>query len=284
MLRCAIAAAAILIAVAPTGALAAPAATTSATHRAALRGAHLSPDTAGVDVYLTSFAGGTTTLWLSSVGYGDVSGYRMLKPGLYAVSMRAHGASPSDPPALRWTAQLRAGDAYTAAAVGMNKDLHGIVLRDDLSSPRVGTSRVRVIQAASRAQHADIYANGDTLAHDVPFSAVTKYSTVPAGDWRVRAAAVGDEQVSAQTGVAVPSGQVVSIVVLDAKSRGITLRKLVDAAGASSVPNGAVPAGGGGTATRPAADDLSVGLAAAVLAILGTIGVAVSKRRGRELV
>jgi hypothetical protein len=38
-----------------------------------VRGAHFSPDTAGVDVYLTAFSGGTSTLWLSDVGYGGAA-------------------------------------------------------------------------------------------------------------------------------------------------------------------------------------------------------------------
>jgi len=282
-LACTIACAAVLIAAGVSGAAAAPTATASHPPMAALRGAHLSPDTAGVDVYLTSFAGGTTTLWLSSVGYGDVSPYRLVKPGLYAVSMRAHGASPSTPPALRWTADLHAGDAYTAAAVGMNKDLHGIVLRDDLSSPRAGTSRVRIIQAASRAPKADLYADGRSLARDVAFSTVTKYSTVSAGDWQVRASAVGDHQVSARAGLDVPSGQVVSVVVLDAKTAGITLRTLVDAAGATSVPGGAVPAGGGGTAPRPGAHDHDTIIALVITGIGGIVlaGLVLAIRRRR---
>jgi hypothetical protein len=36
-----------------------------------------------VDVYLTSFAGGSTKLALSDVGYGAVSDYSRLAPGQY---------------------------------------------------------------------------------------------------------------------------------------------------------------------------------------------------------
>jgi len=134
-LACTIACAAVLIAAGVSGAAAAPTATASHPPMAALRGAHLSPDTAGVDVYLTSFAGGTTTLWLSSVGYGDVSPYRLVKPGLYAVSMRAHGASPSTPPALRWTADLHAADvSLSAGDVIHSVNGHAITTLSDLRS------------------------------------------------------------------------------------------------------------------------------------------------------
>ena len=58
--------------------------------QAYVRGAHFSPDTGAVDVYLTAFSGGTSTLWLSSVTYGDVSNYEPIAAGVYAVSMRPH--------------------------------------------------------------------------------------------------------------------------------------------------------------------------------------------------
>jgi hypothetical protein len=68
-----------------------------------LRGAHFSPDTPSVDVYLTSFTGNTETRALSDVGYGDVSDYSPLAPGQYTVGMRPHGADPSTPVVFSWT-------------------------------------------------------------------------------------------------------------------------------------------------------------------------------------
>ena len=147
----------------------APSASATAPAYAIVRGAHFSPDTPGVDVYLTSLAGGTSTLWLSGVGYGDVSPYNRLPAGIYAVSMRPHGAAASTPAALSWTLNAQADNAYTAAAVGMNAQLHGIVLHDELNPASAGSGRVRVIQAASRAPQATIQANnGPTVATDVP--------------------------------------------------------------------------------------------------------------------
>jgi hypothetical protein len=51
--------------------------------------------------------------------------------------------------------------------------------------------------------------------------------------------------------VPVASGTVSSIVLLDGKAGGLTIRTVTDAAGAANIPAGAVPAGGGGTAARP---------------------------------
>ena len=167
--------------------------------------------------------------------------------------MRPHGAAASTPPALTWTLDAKPGAAYTAAAVGMNSQLHGIVLHDELTAPQSGTGLVRVIQAASRAPHADIVATGGpVVAKDVAFSTSTNYSSVPAGGWPITAQADGAPTVKATSNVQIASGSVSSIVVLDAKGPGITLRSIVDAAGAQTAPIGPVQAGGGGTAKQPA--------------------------------
>jgi hypothetical protein len=250
------AAAMCLVPLAATAATAAPR-TAPSEQNAMIRGAHLSPDTTNVDVYLTGFSGGTTTLWLSSVGYGDVSPYQWLKAGVYAVSMRPHGAAASTPAALSWTLTAKAGHAYTAAGVGMNKHLHGVIFEDQLNPPSAGHGLVRVIQAASRAPKADVTAqNGLVLAKSASFASTSKYATVPAGSLQVSAKAEGST-LAASAKVPVKSGSVSSVVLLDAKGQGITLRTLTDAAGAAQTPIGSVPAGGGGTAPRPGHPDLA---------------------------
>jgi hypothetical protein len=264
----------ILVTAAAAACLTAPVASAGPSEQnAMIRGAHLSPDTVNVDVYLTAFSGGTTTLWLSNVGYGDVSPYQWLKPGVYAVSMRPHGAAASTPPALSWTFSAKAGHAYTAAGVGMNKQLHGIIIEDQLTMPAAGHGRVRVIQAASRAPHADVTAqNGVLLANLAAFASTTPYATVPAGSWKVTAKAVGKNLDTSAT-VDIKSGSVSSLVLLDGKGGGLAIRTLTDAAGAATRPIGPVPAGGGGTAPRPDGDGLSWAWAvgASVLAAAGLI-------------
>ncbi len=248
---------------------------------ALLRGAHFSPDTPGVDVYLTSFAGGTTSLWLSNVGYGDVSPYERITPGLYAVSMRPHGQPQTTPAALSWNVNAQPGEAFTAAAIGMNSELHGIVLQDELNPPPANNGRVRLIQAASRAPHADVAAqNGPVVAHGTPFGSTTDYSTVPAGNWPLVATAEETPTVSTTDQVSIPSGSVTSVVLLDAKGSGVTLRTVTDAASAGVSPVGPVPAGGGGTAPR--GDDLAWAWGA-LAAATGLAGVALAVRRVRAV-
>jgi hypothetical protein len=239
-------AAAAALSVAP---LTAPADAAPAASYAVVRGAHFSPDTPGVDVYLTAFSGGRSTLFLSDVGYGDVSAYRPLKPGTYVIAMRKHGASASSPAALSWNLNAQAGAAYTVAAVGRNAQLRGIVLRDQLTPPAKGTGRVRVVQAASRAPHALIVAGAHTVAPNAAFASTTGYSTVPAGTWEVKASGVPSHSPAAQSRVAISASGVYTLVVLDSKGAGIEVRAVRDAAGTAVAPHGSIDAGAGGTAT-----------------------------------
>ena len=268
----------------PAAVALAPSASATAPGYAIVRGAHFSPDTPGVDVYLTSLAGGTSSLWLSSVGYGDVSPYNRLPAGIYAVSMRPHGAAASTPAALSWTLNAQADNAYTAAAVGMNAQLHGIVLHDELNPPAAGSGRVRVIQAASRAPEATIKAdNGPTVA-TAAFATATPYSTVTAGTYPVTVTASGGAPLTAQATVPVKSASVNSIVVLDAKGSGLDVRTITDAAGAAVAPTGAVPAGGGGTADTDPLSWLPMGgLIGGTLLTAVLVGVILARRGTRTV-
>lgn len=233
-------------AVIATGALFGATSAGAKTSYAVVRAAHFSPTTPGVDVYLSPFSSSTSKLWLSSVKYGTVSPYQRLTPGLYTVALRLHGKSAGSPPALSWTLRAVGGRAYTVAGVGAGSSVKGVVLRDDLSEPKAGTGRVRVIQAASRAPSVTVTAkNGPVVAKDAAFASTTSYSTVPAGSWLLDASA---GSLNAHGTVHVGSRTVTSVLVLDAKGSGITLRTITDSAGAASLPRGPVNAGGGGTA------------------------------------
>lgn len=217
---------------------------------ALIRAAHFSPDTPGVDVYLTGFAGGSTRLWVPNAVYGGVSDYQRVPAGLYVVSMRPHGAPSSSPPAISWNLEVKAGQAYTTAAIGSASALRSIVLHDDLALPPAGTGRVRLVQAASRAPEAAVVAlNGPTVASRAAFASTTGYTTVPAGTWSLQAHSISTPRLDADARVTVASGSVTSLLLLDAPAGGITIRTVLDAAAAGVVPVGAVPAGGGGSAT-----------------------------------
>ncbi|HEY2044361.1 MAG TPA: DUF4397 domain-containing protein [Jatrophihabitans sp.] len=247
---------------------------------ALIRVAHFSPDTPGVDVYLTAFSGGTASLWVPNAAYGGVSAYKQVAPGIYVVSMRPHGAAPSTPAAVSWNIQVAGGQAYTAAAIGSNSSLKTIVLHDDLTLPPNGTGRVRVVQAASRAPTANIAAvGGVTVAQAVPFASTTGYTSVPAGSWTLRATDPGSPAVSTTAQLSVASGTVLSILLLDAKGGGITMRSVLDAASAGTPPSGSVPGGGGGTAVGSNGATVAAVDAALAVLVLGSATVLYRRRR-----
>jgi hypothetical protein len=231
-----------------TGALLGATPVSGRTPDAVVRAAHFSPTTPGVDVYLSPFSG-EGKLWLSAVEYGTVSPYFRLTPGLYTVALRLHGHAATEPPAIQWTLDAVGGRAYTVAGVGAGNSVKGVVIHDDLSTPSDGTGRVRVIQAASRAPTLTVTATqGDqVVAKDVAFATTSPYSTVNSGDLALHATAT-DSSVSATGTVAVKSGTVTSVLVLDAQGSGITIRAVVDSSGTANMPRGPVSAGGGGTA------------------------------------
>jgi Domain of unknown function (DUF4397) len=246
-----------------------------------VRGAHFSPDTASVDVYLTAFSGGTSTLWLSDVGYGDVSAYRQIAAGVYAVSMRPHGAPTSQKPVLSWTLNIKAGSAYTAAAIGMSSQIRGVVVADTLAPPPAGTGLVRIIQASSQAGHVSVQANGGpVLTSDTGFGSITSYQAVPTGSWTLRAESSSKPGLSGTATVAIRSASINSVVLLAARGGGLVLRTVLDAAGTSNVPSGGVPAGGGGTAAVSHSDgDAAFSWAASGGAVLVLLIAALSRRR-----
>ena len=275
----AILAAGLTVAVAPE----LPASAAPVSTQAYVRGAHFSPDTGAVDVYLTAFSGGTSTLWLSSVSYGDVSNYSPIAAGVYAVSMRPHGAAASSAPVLTWTVDIAAGSAYTAAAIGMNSQLRGIVLQDSDTPPAVHTGLVRVIQASSQAGHVSVTAqNGPVVVSDIAYGSASDYTAVPAGPWNLVTSSSTQPSLSSQLSVTVGSETLSSVVVLDKAGGGIVVRDVLDSSGASAVPVGSVNAGGGGTAAARPNTDLEWSLGAFGLAgLFASIGV-LRRRRFRE--
>ena len=210
-----------------------------------LRLAHLSPDTPPGDVYVDSVADPSVRLTFPGVSYGTVSDYMELPTGTYAISMRSLGAAPDSPPILSTTVQVEAGSARTVAGVGPFSDVGLEVLEDDLALPPSGQARVRVVSAAATAPMLDASAGGTPIADGLAFAEAGDYTTVP-GD-------VGRLQVTVDGGptelpLDLAAGSVYSLVVLDRPGGGLTVRTVLDAAGAGSVPTGGVEAGAGGSA------------------------------------
>ncbi|WP_409329836.1 DUF4397 domain-containing protein [Trujillonella humicola] len=244
-----------------------------------LRLAHLSPDTPPVDVYVDSVSAPGTGQAFPAVGYGTVSDYQQVPPGTYAISMRQAGADPASPPVLSTTVTVGAGDARTVAGVGPFADLGLEVLEDDLTLPPAGSARLRVIAAAATAPQLDVALTGGSVVTALTFSDTSDYADVPAGSATLAVTPAGGEPVSLP--VDVTAGAVYSVLVLDAPGGGLSVRPVLDAAGAATVPAGGVEAGGGGAAGGPALPRVLAGVLLLLVVGGGLFGVAT--RPGRRV-
>jgi Domain of unknown function (DUF4397) len=246
-----------------------------------VRLAHFSPDTPNVDVYLSSYSQPNWKMTIKGVGYGALSAYQRLDPGLYTVAMRAAGAAPSSPPVLSTSVRAVAGGAYTVAGVGPYASLGLTVLRDDLSLPPRNEVRVRVLQASAKAKQVSVKAlNGPTIADRVDFAKNTDYSTVPAGTWNIQVASIGQPDLTVTMPITLEAGDVYSVLILDAAHGGLKVETRTDAASGAVMPTGGVETGLGGTAPHSPTPWLPIGLAGSAALALGTA--AVWSRRTRR--
>lgn len=262
-----------------TGACLVAAAPAGAASVGYVRLAHLSPDTPEVDVYLDDLSGPAETQVFKAVGYGVMSAYLPLPSGRYAVSMRQKGAAASTPPVLTTDVTVTTGQAYTVAGVGRYADLGLRILEDDISAPSQGKSKVRVVQASVRAPVLDVgSASGATIASGVQFATTTDYREVDPGDWQVRLQPSGGDATVAKCTMA--EGGVYSLIVLDAKSGGLTTELREDAKGGVVVPAGGVDTGGGGAAGGPVSYPMMfTGLVGVLVAGFAAAGLIALRRR-----
>lgn len=247
-----------------------------------VRLAHLSPDTPSVNVALTSFADSKSMLKLSDVDYGDVSAYQKVPAGRYVATMTPPGGGAASTPAVSQAVTVQDGHAYTVAAIGTNADLRGTVLDDDLRTPKAGSAKVRLIQAASSAPTATVTAvGGPVLAKDAAFGSATGYATIKQGVWTVEVAPTGGQPAQAE--VTARSGSVNTIVLLDGPGDTVRTKVIRDASAAATQPKKGtgVETGGGGTATDVIAAP-SAGRTA-LLPVLGLLAAAGAVLGGRSL-
>ena len=274
--------------VAPAGGAAPGPAPTAA--GSTIRVAHFSPDTPPMDVYAAGFDG-RETLVLPKLGFGQVSAYMALPGGTYAFSMRPAGAPPTSAAALRVSATLDDGLAYTFAAFGRSRSLETDLVTDDLSAPPAGQARVRLIQAAGDSGKVDVSAGSAPLvARDAALGSVGSYTPVAAGSIMVTASADEAPRVTQRLDLA--PGTVNSVVVLDDPAAGgLQVVSLTDATGtagtgaggAQGMPAGGVDTGGGGAARERTAGLPVPALLALALGAVATVtgGPALARAGGR---
>ena len=263
------------------GTLAGTAATASASSMSSemgwVRCAHLSPNTAPVDIYMYSFGDPMAMDVLRHVPYGEVGMYMKMPAGQYSVAIRPAGASASTTPVISASFMVRAGQAYTVAAMGPARGLRLQALNDRLTTPH-GTSMVRVIQASLKEHQVTVRTGSATLASNLAFASVTPYGADKPGRWMVHAAG-GSETWSGK--VKLTAGSIHTLVVLDSPT-GLKVTNLMDAAGSAMMPEGGVDTGLGGTAPGPAPSPLPW-LAGLATGLLMAAAAAIRLRRNRAM-
>ena len=242
-----------------------------------VRCAHLSPNSAPVDIYMYSFGDPKAMDVLRHVPYGEVGMYMKMAVGEYTAAIRPAGAPAGTVPVLSASFMVHAGRAYTVAAIGPANALRLRALNDRLTTPH-GRSLVRVIQASLKEHHVTVQAGSATLASNLAFSSVTPYGTDQPGQWMLHAAG-GSETWSGR--VKLTAGSIHTFVVLDSPS-GLKVTNLMDAAGSAMMPHGGVDTGLGGTVPGPAPSPLPwlAGLAGGLLVAAAA---AIRLRRSRAV-
>lgn len=259
-------------------AVAVPAAPAAAASRDGwVRLAHLSPDTAAVNITLSSLSGDVTLFRLQNVGYGAVSKYMRLPQGTYALAMVPAGQNdPNATPVVSGSVEIAAGTAETVAAIGKNDDLATKVFTDDLDEVSGGDARVRIVQASVTHSSVDATAGSTTVATDAAFGDASKYATVPSGATSIALKAGSDVKTVSQRFAA---GSAHTLFVIDDSKGDLTVSPALDSAAATETPVGSLAAGGGGLASG----DSQLAMLLAIGAALGGFGVlgAMARRRGR---
>jgi len=242
-----------------------------------VRCAHLSPNTAPVDIYMYSFGDPKAMDVLRHVPYGEVGMYMKMPAGEYSAAIRPAGAPASTTPVISASFMVHAGQAYTVAAMGPARGLRLQALNDRLTTPH-GKSLVRVIQASLKEHQVTVRTGSATLASSLAFASVTPYGADKPGRWMVHAAG-GSETWSGK--VKLTAGSIHTLVVLDSAS-GLKVADLLDAAGSGMMPHGGVATGLGGTVPGPAPSPLPwlAGLAGGLLVAAAA---AIRLRRSRAV-
>jgi hypothetical protein len=242
-----------------------------------MRCAHLSPNSAPVDIYLYSFGDPMAMSVLRHVPYGDVGMYMKMPAGQYTAGIRPAGAPASTPPVLSANFMVHAGQSYTVAVMGPANGLRLQALDDQLTTPP-GKSMVRIIQASLKEHRVTVRAGSATLASNLAFASVTPYGTDKPGHWMVQA--VGGRE-SWSGNVKLAAGSIHTFVVLDS-STGLKVTALLDAAGSAMMPHGGAATGLGGMAPGPAPLPLP-GLAGLAAGLLAVAAAAIRLRRSRAV-
>jgi Domain of unknown function (DUF4397) len=267
----------LVLALSAASLLALPVAAGAQSGPAQVRVAHFSPDAPAVDVYVND------DRVLSGVKYPTVSDYLELPAGSYDLAVRPTGAAASSDPVIEATAEVKAGSAYTVAAVGALADIQGQIFTDDLSAPASGKAKVRVIHAAPEVPAVDVAVEGGpTLFQGAEFPSATDYAEVDPATYPIQVKAAGGDDVLLEASLPVKAGTIYSVAAIGGAGKDVRLLPIVDATGTGQSPHGGIATGAGGTATTTtgsAVPGMTLVLAGTVVLALAGLSAGVLLRR-----
>ena len=241
--------------------LAASPAVASADNSGQLRMGYFSSDAPAVDFYVD----GQKT-W-TNIGYKTVSPYMAVSAGQHTVTVRPTG-QPSAAPVAEAQQNVDAGSFVTGIAAGKVNQQKLAFYPDSVNTPPSGKSLARFVHLAPEVPGVDVAVqNGPTLFKNIGFLGGSQYAPVDAGTYNLVLYPAGATTGSLFTAdnVQVPAGVVVTMIGAGGVGVPVELVKVLDAASASTAPQGGAATGAGGLALRRAAGTLPA-LAALVLA------------------
>jgi len=232
----------------PAAALASPAA--ASTGYVSL--ANLSATSPALDLYLSQSGNSTPVFVEHDVTYGTVLPYESVSPGSYTVKMLTAGAPTTSTPVLTANVTVKAGRAYTVAALTLSgRGKQAQVLDDSLTTP-TGKSLVRVIQASINQDKVTFHCScapgsAGNLTTDAAPGSVSTDAAIPQGTWTMTATGTS---AKASSPITLTAGSVHTEIVIDGPDGSLEIENVVNSAGAGAAPSGGVATGLGGTAPR----------------------------------
>ena len=141
-----------------------------------LRALHASPDAPAVDVYVDGLPA------ITNLSYAQISDHTELSVGCHNVSVFPAGLGAQGSPVITVDVDLRAGQDYTAAAIGRLENLTALVLLDSTSMPGPNMAKARALHASPDAPAVDVaILGGPTLFRNIGFGQATPFEEVSSG-------------------------------------------------------------------------------------------------------
>ena len=168
-------------------------------HDPQLRVVHMSPDAPAVDVSIEG------DIVLEDVTYRQASGFLRVDEGDTNIKVLV---ANTDTAVIDANLILLTDTKYTVIAADYVANIGPIVIEDNTDAPSSGNAAIRVVHGAPSAPTVDVYvsAPGDDFAGltptlpNVPFKAVSDELELPAGDYRVRVTATGNNDIVYDSG------------------------------------------------------------------------------------